>query len=145
MKAGEKMFRAVAALVEAGLSPSRAAKVLRLSPDTASRWRREHPDFAAMLDEAESKFIAEMTACLAAAAKTDWRAAEALLARRFPAEFARDGAAVQFALNVGVQPQESLDDAIAKLKASPAARKMLRELTGEMVDGPPGQCSSGPA
>lgn len=138
MKAGPKMFAAVAALVAKGLSPTRAAKVLRLSPDTVSRWRREHPDFAAMVDESESRFIGEMTECIATAAATDWRAAEALLSRRFPTEFARDAAAVQLlSLNLTAPPPE--DDAVKLERAfqSPALRRHLQAMLerAQAVDG----------
>ena len=36
-----------------------------------SRWRREHPDFATLIDESESRFIGEMTECIATAAATN--------------------------------------------------------------------------
>lgn len=130
MKAGPKMFQAVAELVEKGLSPTRAAKALKLSPDTVSRWRREHPEFATMVDEAESRFIAEMTSCIAVAAKIDWRAAEAILARRFAAEFAKDGAAVAVALNLNTQPADAEDSggALRRALQLPALRAHLQAM-----------------
>jgi transposase-like protein len=125
LKAGPKMFAAVAELVEKGLSPTRAAKVLKLSPDTVSRWRREYPEFAAMIDEAESKFIERMTGCISEAAKTDWRAAEAILARRFSTEFARDAAAVQL-LSVQLNtPPPAEEVELSAMLQSPALRAHL--------------------
>lgn len=122
MKAGPKLFRAVADLVEKGVSPSRAGRILRLSPDTVSRWRVDYPEFAEMLDQSESRFIERMTQAIADAAPKDWRAAVELLARRFPAEFGRDSGGATREL---AKPFVDRDEELRELAATPAGRALL--------------------
>ena len=133
MKASLPMFESIAALVEKGLSPSRAGMALKLSPDTISRWRREHPEFTTLLESAESLFIQRMTDTIATAAPKDWRAAEALLARRFPMEFARDSAAVQISqtINHAASTPESQEALRQRVMNSPAMQRAARRILDE--------------
>jgi hypothetical protein len=122
MKASPKIFRALADIVEKGVSPSRAGKVLKISPDTVSRWRADYPEFAEMLDQAESRFIQRMISAIADAAPKDWRAAVELLARRFPAEFGRDSGGATREL---AKPFVDRDEELRELAATPAGRSLL--------------------
>lgn len=124
MKASPNLFEAVAELVAKGLSPSRAAKVLKIAPSTISDWRADYPEFSAMLDQAESAFVGRMIACVAAAAPKDWRAAVELLARRFPSEFSANSTTDRG------QPEYFVDREaeLVTLASTPTGRTMLLKL-----------------
>ena len=121
----DQTFRALADLVEGGLSPSRAAKSLRLNPSTIGAWRKQFPEFDEMIAAAESRFIAKMTSLVATAAVKDWRAAVELLTRRFPSEFGANAAAGS---REEVAPQRDREAELIEVARTPSGRSMLLTL-----------------
>lgn len=76
--------------VQMGQYPAQAARAVGVTPQAISMRRKRDRDFAARVDQAVAKF---QMGCLArinrAAERGEWKAAFALLERRFPEEWGR--------------------------------------------------------
>jgi len=87
MKNSPTMKAGILELVEKGVSLTRAASCVKVHRSTVSEWVKKDGDFAAAVEQAESRFIERMIGTIADAAPSDWRAGIELLKRRFPLEF----------------------------------------------------------
>lgn len=116
MKKTPQNEEALAQLIEGGLSLTRAAQSLGMHHKTTHRWKAEDEVFATRIEQAEARFIAEMTANIAEQSKGDWRAGVELLARRFPSEFSKPESRV--AVNV-ITDQSNGKISLEQLAKSP--------------------------
>lgn len=65
-----------------GATAKDACGSVGITRETYFKWLREDADFSDAVMRAEDECAAQMAACIAAAAPTDWRAAESWLKRR---------------------------------------------------------------
>jgi hypothetical protein len=76
-------------LLQLGLYQAQAARRVGVGPPTISMRKPRFPDFVAAVEAAEAGLEMGLVAQLAKAAPKDWRAALAMLERRFPERWAR--------------------------------------------------------
>lgn len=72
-----------------GLIPSRAAVLVGVSPQAISNRRRRDPDFRMVILAAEAALEKKLASHVIAWAEKDWRAAMAILERKWPERWSR--------------------------------------------------------
>lgn len=97
-------------LVAACMYPAQAARLVGFTPQALSMRKKRDPEFAARLEKAESEAESGLVADIKKAGGADWRAAMALLERRFKERWSKPE--VQQQLNVSNVDTDSLSKAI---------------------------------
>ncbi len=110
---------AIVELVGNGNSLADAARAAGVNPSTLFRAQGRSATFAAALEAAETGLKPKLVACVTAAAiGGDWRAALAILERRFPAEWGRRLAVAGDATNptpIAIAPGAEMREVARKL------------------------------
>ena len=73
--------------VSSGMSQRNASKLIGISEDTFSRWKREHKEFADKLEASSQMFLAKNLEIIQKAGERSWQASAWLVERTFPQEY----------------------------------------------------------
>jgi hypothetical protein len=120
--------RQLLALVKVGQYPAQAAKKLGLSKSAISMRKSRNSKFRQAIEAAEAYLEFALVAEVAKAAQRDWRAAMAILERRFPKRWARPEVRVQMSM----RSSASADAAAVSAEDLKAWQEMVAMIPGRV-------------